>query len=422
MALRSYQYTVQVLITPSGGTEIPQSVSDALALSQTAVHEPLGEIVSTDLSLGQVADGLVVPGGQDNVAQELNLSQEVSVFGYETVIDSLNLSQAVVFQGPTTKSLSDSNFLSDNVEYRYGVRNFSVAHSLDLVQIGGRGFDISVSQTLGLSDDADRLSLDASNVLNLSDTADWGYGGSAVSDLNLSQTVVNNYETSQSVTHDNIVTQAAAWFIESRCARSQRTEFHGTGGVAPEPEKLQYKSTFLLQSKTTGDIVQLRNPETDNRYRHAFERVNRRFFDNSLDLYADPNWVTTRTQLYTIVANKREEMDALWQFLQDNLGMEVLLKDWKGVTWNVIITDPGQLYAEDREGYWTVDFAVVGEALDGEFIPVELNLDHECSRAGSIWTRSVEDTVVLSDSAGRNYDIEVTDNTSLTSTATFTVE
>ena len=103
----------------------------------------------------------------------LTLSQEVVVFGYETVDDSLNLSQAVVFQGPTTKSLSDSNFLSDNVEYRYGVRNFSVAHSLDLVQVGGRGYPISVSQVLGLTDDADRLNLDASNVLNLTDSADW---------------------------------------------------------------------------------------------------------------------------------------------------------------------------------------------------------------------------------------------------------
>jgi hypothetical protein len=93
------------------------------------------------------------------------------------------------------------------------------------------------------------------------------------------------------------------------------------------------------------------------------------------------------------------------------------------VTWNVVITDPGQLYAEDQEGYWTVDFEVVGEALDGEFVPQELALTHEVSRAGSIWTRSVEDTVVLTDSVGRNYDMDdVGHDTYLNDTATFTVE
>jgi hypothetical protein len=92
------------------------------------------------------------------------------------------------------------------------------------------------------------------------------------------------------------------------------------------------------------------------------------------------------------------------------------------VTWNVVITDPGQLYAEDQEGYWTVDFEVVGEALDGEFVPQELGLDQVVSRAGSIWTRSVQDTVVLAGSAGRNYDLETTHGSLVSDAATFTVE
>lgn len=422
MAIRSYQYIVQALVSPSSGVEVVRSASSTLALSQEAGFSGLGEEASSDLNVTQVAQVVFVPGGINNQHDDLALVQQVDVFGYEFVVDPITLTQSVEVQGPTNLSVSNENFLSDTVSYRYGVRNFSVAHDLSLVQTAGSIYEVSVSQSLGLTDDADRLNIDASNVLSLTGVADWAFGGDAESSLGLTQLAVSNFDTTKSVAHDNIVTQAAAWFVESRCARSQRTDFHGTGGVAPEPDRLTYKSTFLLQSKITGEVLQLRNPETDNRYRYAFERVNRRFFDNSLDLYADPNWVTTRTQLYTVVATKREDMDSLWQFLQDNLGMEVLLKDWKGVTWNVVITDPGQLYAEDQEGYWTVDFEVVGEALDGEFVPQELGLDQVVSRAGSIWTRSVQDTVVLAGSAGRNYDLETTHGSLVSDAATFTVE
>jgi hypothetical protein len=106
------------------------------------------------------------------------------------------------------------------------------------------------------------------------------------------------------------------------------------------------------------------------------------------------------------VGQKRADLESLYTFLQDNLGREIIIKDWKGVTWVVVVTNPGDLYTEDSEGYWTLNFEVEGSAFDGEWFFSFLNLDETLSRAGSIYNRSASHGTVVTDNVGRHYDVD----------------
>ncbi|MCP4896254.1 MAG: hypothetical protein GY906_04695 [bacterium] len=400
MTIRSYQFQVQALIVPSGFSTFTRTVEQDINLAGTATYGPLGTVVETELGITDSASLLLIPGGVTKASNTLLFTQDVLIDGIIDVTPSqdIGLTDAAEWNGPIPRSVTQSVFRDSQATYRYGERTVSIEQDLSLVQSIATVKEYGVTDDLGLTDDASRLNRYPENDLGLSGASVWGWGKDAENRLNLTDTVEDNRIQTKRLSDEGFITQAAAWYIESRCARSQRTAFHGEGGIAPEEERLEYESPFLMQSKTTGETVMLRSPESDNKYRYAFNRTNRRFFDNSADIYADDNWATEDTQIYTIVANKRDEMEVVWTFLQQYLGQEVLIKDWKGRTWNVIITNPGQLYAEDAEGYWTLDFEVVGDALDGEYVPTDMEISDDVSRAGSLWNRSGEGTDVLTQS------------------------
>jgi hypothetical protein len=148
--------------------------------------------------------------------------------------------------------------------------------------------------------------------------------------------------------------------------------------------------------------------------------------DGSPDVYADDDWAVDQEQVYTVVATKRTDLDTVQSFLIDNLGREIVVKDWKGVSWIVIVTNPGEVYTEDNEGYWTLVFQTTGDSVDGELVYDRLGLLEDLSRAGSIWTRQGTHDLGFTDRANRYYEETVVDDpllsASLSDEATFTVE
>lgn len=420
MTIRTYQFQVQALVTASGGVDVSRSVEHAAVVTDEAF---VGEQRSVEdvITFLDEAAWFVLPFDGVTASNALDLEQIVHVFGWESVEDELNLAEDLGVLQPFTRDRESVLTFEDTVEYRYGIRNLTIEDDLGLTDTAATTLPLQITQNLDLTDQALWLVLE--DQLNLTQLAEWGYGIDVIDDLDLEQEAEKDQDLNKTLGHTDVVTQAAAWFVENSCARFQFKTYHGTGGVAPQLAKLNYQSDFLFQSLKDGEVLTLRNPETDDRRRYSFNRTNRRYFDNSLDLYADDSWVTEQSQIYTIVANKRENLDLLFAFLMNNLGLEVLVKDWRGVTWRVIVINPGEVYTEDAEGRWTLDFEVVGTAIDGEYVFASVGLADDVSRAGSIYLRSGTHAGLVTDSVGRNYDEDVPEAAlGFGSDATFTIE
>lgn len=420
MTIRTYQYQVQALVTAPSGSDFLRSATSALSLLQDAY---VGEQRSAETILALVGQAVWVNLPFDGVLAEsqLNLQQTVSAHGFVTVETALNLSSVAEAQFPIIENISQPLNLGSVASFRVNPINKTVESDLNLQQTLTRDMPISVTTALGLTSVAFRSYTPESD-LNLVQVAEWGYGFDAESVISLTGTVDVDKILNQSVTSPNVVSQAVTYFVESPCGKKQFQAFHGEGGIPPKDNPLNYTNTFHIVSLDDGEILTLRNPETDDVRRYSSNRVNREFMDGTRDVFVDPSWVTEQTQLYTIVALKRTELDLLLPFLLNNLGREVLIKDWAGVSWIVIITNPGEVYTEDSEGYWTVDFEVVGEQVDGEYIVEHLDIQTALSKAGSIYTRSGDGTMVLVSKANLQYFLDATSDVTLTGDASFTIE
>lgn len=415
MTIRTYQFAVTVLQT--GSNTITRTVEQDLGLTDWT--GPPIKSVSDTLELQDFATFNILPFDGYAVQQDLGITDLASSMLHQDTSNDLGLSQSATYTlAKLAQSVAQSLGITDAVVFGYKVRNLSIAQDLGLTDEVGLAYDANISQSLGITDYASWT--DIRQDLGLTDVAEWGYGFDVEQDLDLEQLAEFNQILKKSITHGPIIEQAVAWYIEDRCARFEFKQFHGEGGVAPADKKLNYSNTFHIRSLDDGTLVTLRNPETDDRRRTAFNRVNRSFFDGTADIYTDDNWVTEDTFIYTLTAIKRADLDTLQTFLQDNLGREVLIKDWRGVTSRVIITNPGEVYTEDGEGYWTIDFEVVGDELEGEFVfDVDIVSD-DVSRAGSIWVRSGTDSNIVSDRVFRN-DRSVKETLGLTDGASFTI-
>lgn len=419
MTIRTYQYAVTVLVTPSSGSDVTRSVAQALGLSDAVTEAVFGVIAEQDLGLSDLADQQIEISGQNNLVQSLGLSDEAISTMHPHVQQGLDLSDVAASAiAQLEKSVSHSLGLLDEGLYRYGVRNLIVDQDLGLSDSAGQVVQEAITDNLGLTDYASWT--DIVQDLGLSDGSEWGYGFDASNSLGVSDLAEVDQILIQDIAQDAGIVQAVAWYVESSCSRFEFKQFHGEGGVAPAEERLTYDSQFLLQSLDDATIVSLRNPETDDTRRTAYNRVNRSFFDGTPDIYVESDWAVQDSQLYTLTATKRADLDSVQTFLLDNLGRDILLKDWRGVTWRVIVTNVGDPFTEDGEGYWTLEFEVEGNETDGEVALQMLGVDQEISRAGSIWTRTATNDLGVTQATVVNivYAKGETDNVGLTDSAT----
>lgn len=400
----------------------PEEVSHEDILSHS-VDVGKGFELEQDLNLFDFAQAEFKAG--HIVSSDLNLQQDTHVFGYEFPEHDLGLIQSTLVVGPVPRNIDQPLNVVHSVEASFGLRwdGYDTGHDVGLTDAAFIPIILDVEQPLGLQQEAFESEV-VDHDLSLNSLAEWGWGYSAANKLGLSHSAANDLVLNQELQHDDVLSQASTYFIESPCAAKEWGGFHGEGGVAPPQQKLQYNTGLTLRSVEDPDnVLELRNPETDDRRRYAFQRVSRDFMDGTADIFADDNWVDEQTQIYTIVAVKRADLDTVWQFLLDNLGKEVIVKDWKGASWRSVVVNPGEVYTEDAEKYWTLDFELVGDETDYEYAAHDLSLAEQLSRAGSIWTRSVAHEIDASESTDVNWNrlIDADNSLGLGSTATATV-
>lgn len=174
----------------------------------------------------------------------------------------------------------------------------------------------------------------------------------------------------RSVTGTMALTSASnAWNGDDKCAR--RNSAAGVSATA---------GTLTLRSKNGQYSVVLRNPETDNIRRTAYDRVVRETRGGKLIVFRDTSWNTVQTLLFTIVAMKRTMITDLQTFFLNTLGQEITLVDWLGEEWSGVVTKPDETFTEDREGWWTFAFEFEGSKVSGSSGSQYLNLTSEATQ------------------------------------------
>ena len=390
MALRSYQYQIQAVVI--GTTVITKSVTHSAVVSQSAKFGDFVEVEST-LGIEGFTFAITQLSGTVFVTQDNIVTHLAELPLYPRVESTLDLDSSALPQFPISRSREEPLGLisTASVSQEFAVLAES---DLSLTSVAAKSFVVAATTVISFTQDTYR-SFPAVNDNVVTQVAVFGFGYDALTLLSLTTLATKKVSLNRGAATQNVVTQSSTYFIESKCNKKRQLSFDGTGAVPAASAKLNYRSDFVMVSLDDGEKLVLRNPETDDRRRYAFNRVNRSFYDGTADVYSDPSWVTEQTQIYTIIANKRESLESLFAFTQGNLGREILIKDWRGVAWIVILTNPGDLYTEDGEGYWTVNFEVVGEAVDGEYVVDHLGITDGVSRAGSEWSRSGNDTEVV---------------------------
>jgi hypothetical protein len=365
-------HTMNLTDTTAAVRDLPRSASHTINFVSLGGRVRSGNISAT-LSLTGIAAFFNLVADRAPVGNELNLTHEVQVAGFDTLEHDLGLTQTVNAQYPIRVSVTQLLGLTQHTSTPH--RQF-VEHDLGITDFLNTPLTPqSVSHTLNFVQNAPIGRVDQS--LNLTHQVSFGFSQHIRHDLGLTDQLDRTGLWVRSVEHSNILGHALTWLEDTPCGRKQYTPFQGestiTSDVAAPSDDLQDPQgdtgNFALYTPYLGvatNRVVLRNPELDNRDRNAYNRVNHETRGGKLVVYSDPNWPKVRTMVVTIIGLTETQVDDMQDFMTDTLGQEIGLTDWEGRLWKGFITNPNEPAVQDGKASWTVTFQFEGEMLDVE--------------------------------------------------------
>jgi len=337
----------------------------------------------------------------------INFSQSVINTGnIQNVSHNLMLSQDMFQSGLLEAELAHNLVLNDGVTYCFSApwTPLEIEHTLLFTDWCTGLAPQTISHSLELSDQVFRV-WPISQALSFTQGTSVGSAKNHDDVLTLTQTVATENLLSRGLGSSSLVQQAMAYYIESSCTTKTYNRFEGSGalvGMGPAP--LTWDASFALES-SSGDLLHLRNPETDDKHRLGFSRINRETQGGELNIYSDPSWITTHTLLFTIVALSDgrgcypDKIGSVLNFFQTYLGQEIFIHDWEGITWKGIITTPNEVATEDSDSWWTIAFEFEGVAVDGSIQNNQLAITHQIGVQG-VYRRSASNDLALDHTMG----------------------
>lgn len=428
--IRVANVTVQIMFSPTVHT---RSVSDTISW----VEEPFRRQVR----VSNVTFQALMPGEpriRGNGLDELDLEQIVTFFNvvgdrqvpeneleFEQVALSTNF--PYVEQTIVWTEVANTNLYNRNVHHPLGLwgaaqacfgapwGGVSVSDTLELTQSANRAHPHTATNTLSFVQVVDRVQGGTEQFLELEQTVSAGFGYEASNELEFTQTLQSESDFLRSVSHTSIISQAFTYYIDNSCNQKSYAKFDGEGtGPGLDEKRLTWDGDFVLETvgAETKTTLSLRSPETDDRDRYGFNRINRETRGGELHVYGDPEWSKVNTLLFTIVAltdgqgDCPDKINDLMDFFQDTLGEQIQLHDWTGVTWKGVVTTPNETATEDAEGYWTITFEFEGIALPGSSSDQPLLMTDSATRI-MIFNRPLTDAISWTEDAHAGGDIRV---------------
>lgn len=339
MVLRATQQTVAALGSDTGALRATQQTSSALGSSAGALRGTQ----QTVCVLGSPESVIAA-----SVTQSLGLTQDLDWAGprYVQVAQTLEFQQSENHTGPIYDLILQNLNLQQMALARLSVINLFVQDTLEFEQRAGRVFNISVTQTLDLTDDGERTNI-AEHTLEFVQIAVAGRGRNVIDTLELSQSLSLLGVYHRPVVQNLGLKHALTYTLLNPCTTKEYTPFVGETtddeftAPTPTPPTLDRDRLSMWYPFDTQDYeVELRNPSFGNRDRLIFNRINRITRGGTLVVFADPKWPKSQILNMQFDALKASQVAALKQFLALTLGQEIGLKDYEGRVWRGIITTP----------------------------------------------------------------------------------
>jgi hypothetical protein len=380
-----------------------------LGLSDLAVGA-LDNVVTASASNVLTLIDLVVPflaiDDRKILSDDLGLTDSVINSGNnQYVVQDLGLSDEVTYVGPIGRSLADELRLNQHVHYCFGTpwAAIEVSHELGLSHTANVPYEIDVAHVITFTDSGERIFGLSSN-LGLVQIVSAGIGYELFQELGISQDMGVEVDYVRETSHTDILQDAFTFHVDDGCNRKQYTRFEGSGeadGIAEEP--LTFAADFVLETLSgPKETLTLRSPETDDKHRLGFSRVNRESRGGELQVYQDPTWPTVHTLLFTLTALSDatggcpDKINDLMDFFQNHLGEEIMIHDWEGISWKGVVVTPEEVAVEDRPRWWTISFEFQCEQLDGSQGDQTLGITDSMSHNAD-YVRALSDVLGLSD-------------------------
>lgn len=418
MAIRVSNITGQVLFNPG---VYYRAVEDTLTLQQETAKRglvvsnvtvqslieatpSLGAAISHEFNFASNVVHFLAISDREVPENTLDLTQTAYVFGYEDTSHDLGLTDSIDLIGPINIDLFHNLAIHDGVNYCYGASTepYVIEDILHFKHYTGIGHPESVTDVISFTDAVYRIWTFEQSINFNQDTAA-GRNIIAENTLELVSTLYTDNLLTVSIVHPNFLEHALAYYVDNSCAKKLYNKFEGTGEASGIPEEpLTFDADFVLESLSgTKESLILRKPETDDRQRIGFQRINRETMGGELNVFSDTNWPKVHSLLFTIVALSNgdclpDKIGDLMTFFQDHLGEEILLHDWEGISWRGVITTPNEVATEDRDGWWTISFEFQGEALDGSQGDQKMEFAQTIGMNAD-WSRSLSDDIGLLD-------------------------
>jgi hypothetical protein len=441
--------TAQMLVIPS---VIEKSVTDTLSLIQEPfarkirvsnftvqvlqIENGVFETVADTIDFEQTVFQFNAIADRQVPENTINFTQEViwTNLGNMQVADTINFTQTVR-QNLLKQDLTQNMSLQSNVSWCKGVNwtPYELTDTIEFLQhLSNQGaLEVSVSDTINFSQSVTDKGNTIVHVINFNQSVSVGKGYLLSSKISFDHSLDTESLFLRVVEDANFVQHAMTYYFDDGCGKKQYQQYTGEGSAAGVgPQRLTFDANMAVESISTGDILVLRNPETDDKDRIGFNRINRETRGGELNVFGDPGWAKVNTLLFTIVAladgtksNCPDVIRELLEFFQDNLGQEIYLHDWTGTSWRGVVTTPNETATEDKNGWWTIAFEFEGEADDGSVPNNNLAITDGFS-ANWDRLRVMEDTLAFTQTVtvGGSIYLSVSDNLNLTDNYSGTVE
>jgi hypothetical protein len=347
--------------------EIPISVSDVMTVSGSTEIPP--EAVSHTMTIVDTAiDYLEIFGGYA-MSHTLGVADSFWSPSHPFVDDVMSITQTVVEQkvGQQLESVSQPCGVNHTVSYCFGTpwSAISITDALGLTSSVGLGIPVAVVDAMSIVQEMYQAN-PLNHFLGLTQVVSYGRAYGLADTMTIVQTLEGESDFPRTVTDTGVVSDAVAYYFDDPCTRKNYNRY----GDIPAM-KLTFDANFVLESLSgTKQTLSMRSPETDDRRKIGFQRVNRETRGGELGVYRDPAWPDVQTLGFTIVAladgvNCPDKINALLAFFQSTLGQEILIHDWEGITWRGVVTTPNETAVEDQSHWWTMSFEFEGIELDG---------------------------------------------------------
>jgi len=303
-----------------------------------------------------------------------------------------HVQQTIIFSQNARSSILNHNiiqrlFLLQHVKPCFGAPwiPIEIDDVINFQQFAGQDFPFILSDNIIFVQDVDFVDsvVGDGHILDLQQSVQAGRGYEIQSQLEFIHNIQSESDFLRVVEHMNVVEQSMTYYMDDPCFIKTYNQFVGEGVGDPIPDQgLLFDSSFVLESIEDGTQLVLRSPETDDQDRLAFNRINRETRGGELNVFSDPEWGKVNTLLFTITAltdggDCPDIIEQLIQFFLDNLGHEIFLHDWTGISWKGVVTTPDEIAVEDSDGYWTISFEFEGIPQSGSVPQNVISFNHQ---------------------------------------------